>query len=181
MSLLKSLLTNIFIETRFKSVSPNSRCFFLAGFTDKQLEAIEARTVDSITHMNRFPRVVDTENLKPKEIFDVINKEYSYSMEHTCLKLMHTFQDSDTVFILKNLSKADSKGPKGEIIRRLVEILDSTYKQHFDAKSDLIIIDKASFLEENWDVISDHIIYNLPSHFETCNDCLIDYAMHYRN
>lgn len=181
MSLLKSLLTNIFIETRFKSVSPNSRCFFLAGFTDNQLEAIEARTVDSITRMNRFARVIDTENLTPKEIFDVINKEYSYSLEHTYRKMMHTFHDSDTVFILKNLSKAKTDQPKGEIIRQLVHILDTTYKQHFDAKSDLIIIDKASFLEDNWELISDHIIYNLPSHFESCNDCLIDYAMHYQN
>lgn len=181
MSFIKTLLSNLFLESYFKPKTRISKCFLLIGFTDRQLQAIEKNTVHSVEQLNKNARVVDVENLALKEIIDVINKRYAPTLRESYENLLQTFEKENTVFIIKNISKAKTDGRPGHLVKELVEMLDYTYQKSFEAKADLIVLDHASFLEENWDIISNYVIYNYPSNFENSSHSLTEYAEIFRN
>lgn len=160
MSYLKSLLTIVFMETYYMSDDINPTSIFLIGFTGSQINSIEKETTSSLEDINRSYRVIDAENLSQKEIFDVINKKYSYSLVEATTNLEKTFRDDQIVYIIKNISKSSIKGEKGLFVREIMSILKESKNTKLPANADLIFIDYASFLEKNWDILGNHIIYN---------------------
>lgn len=160
MSYLKSLLTIVFMETYYISDNKNPTSIFLIGFTQSQLNSIERETTDSLSEINRVYRVIDCENLAEKEIVDVINKKYSYSMEEALENLQSTFKNDQIVYIIKNLSKSRIVEDKGLFARNMMDTLQKCTKNSLSSRTDMIYIDYASFLEKNWDILGNHIIYN---------------------
>lgn len=160
MSYLKSLLTIVFMETYYISDNKNPTSIFLIGFTQSQLNSIERETIDSLSEINRGYRIIDCENLADKEIIDVLNKKYSYSMDEAIENLQKTFENEQIVYIIKNLSKARISGDKGIYARNLMDILHGSAKKDLSSRTDLIFVDYASFLEQNWELLGNHIIYN---------------------
>ncbi len=160
MSYLKSLLTIVFMETYYISDNKNPTSIFLIGFTQSQLNSVERETTDSLSEINRDYRIIDCENLAEKEIIDVINKKYSYSMDEALNNLQKTFKNDQIVYIVKNLSNSRIAGEKGVYARNMMDILQKSNKNSLSSRTDIIFIDYASFLEKNWDLLGNHIIYN---------------------
>ena len=173
--------TRVFLENHLRTKKKLSPGIFLIGFNDEQLTAIEQQTVESLQDMGRHVRIVDVENLSAKDIYCVINKAYSPTIVEAYDHLLETFQTEDTVFIIKNLSK--SKIPyKGHIVRKLVRALFGDSAKDQNAKADLVFVDDARLLENNWDILNSNIISNYPGQMIRSNlDELLDYAFLYCN
>jgi hypothetical protein len=173
--------TRVFLENHFRTKKELSPSIFLIGFNDNQLTAIEQQTVNSLLDLRRSTRIIDVENLSAKDIYCVINKEFSPTIIEAYEKLKTTFQTQKTVFIIKNLSK--SKVPyKGHLVRKLVKALLGDINNNNATEADLIFIDDARLLESNWDLLNTHIISNYPGKIQTGNIAeLLDYAFLYCN
>lgn len=173
--------TRIFLENHLKTKRKLSPGIFLIGFNDDQLANIEQQTTDSIREMGRNLRVVDVENLTAKDIYCVINKRYSSTILEAYTQLIDTFQNEDLVFVIKNLSK--SKIPyKGHIVRKLIRALFGDSYKNIAPKADLIFIDDARLLENNWDLLNSHVISNYPGRSELGQLAdLLDYPFLYCN
>lgn len=143
--ILKELARN-----RKRASNPNALFFFT--FTDTQTTAA-VQYVDEVLKRHARPHlIVDCADKTYRRISEeVVGEEFGrnqrYELHQKFEETVRLGSGTTFVFVMPSLMKGETREGRIQIARELMKILDDAHHDGINTMSDVIIIDRASFLE----------------------------------
>ncbi len=154
----EDIITRIFSSNRSRPFNPEAIFFY--AFSETQMELSELYLCEFIKRYSRPHLIIDCSEKSYRQIMaevseiEIERKIPSWELYESMERKMRL--GSGRTFVFKNPSqiKDKTKLEKVQITREIMKILDDAHFSDINTMSDVIIIDRASFLEAGWEYLS---------------------------
>ncbi len=130
---------------------------FLVGFTKDGLDNAERGLRGELKKLSRSHVVVNAANKTIRQIGEEVSGFPLRSYSAVFKQLENLLSGSDTVLILKELSRARLRTSKARIVWSLIKVLDDAHYDGNLPKATLILLDFADFLQGAWEQIRPYL------------------------
>lgn len=156
----KNIILKEFTSNRQRAFNPNALFFY--AFTDSQTDVAEQYILEVLKRHARPHFVVDCSGKRYRQIQEeIVDGEFGrnqrYELHKQFEKSMRLGSGSTFVFKTPSQIKGETKEGRVQIARELMKILDDAHHDGINTMSDVILIDRASFLESGWDYLSPYV------------------------
>lgn len=159
----KLILCSLFYENHECKGGINPKAGFVVVFTREDLD-IQSRSVcKALEALKRTFTVVNAAEKTFRQMGEEISKERCQTANDAMIKFESLLLNTNTVLVIKEISRYKGGLKKGDLVRSLIKILDDAHFKDLSPKADLIFIDHAHFLEEIWMGIREYI-HLIPPH-----------------